>query len=154
MGHSSGAHLSLLVAADPKYLAKHKLAPGDVAGVVGLSPPVDLEPRKGGRGFGDALLAGRGADAFSRDVAVMRDASPVRHVSRDLPPVLLVVGGRDLPMLEGDARAFVERAKERKARAASFVSKGRDHMGVVRALLDDRSDVLEQVRAFLSNPKD
>jgi acetyl esterase/lipase len=154
MGHSSGAHLSLLVAADPKYLARHRLAPRDIAGVVGLSPPVDLEPRKGGGGFGDALLAGRGADVFSRDPAVMKDASPVRHISRAMPPVLLIVGGRDFPMLEADAKAFVEGAKEHKARAASFVSKGRAHMGVVRALLDDKSDVLEQVRAFLSNPED
>jgi acetyl esterase/lipase len=81
MGHSSGAHLSLLLAADPKYLARHKLSPADVLAVVGLSTPVDIEPRKDGKGFGDTLMGGRGADAFSRDVAVMRDASPVRHVS-------------------------------------------------------------------------
>jgi len=60
--------------------------------VVGLSTPTDVEPRKDGKGFGDALMGGRGADVFSRDVAVMRDASPVRHVSKSLPPVLLVVG--------------------------------------------------------------
>ena len=45
MGHSSGAHLSLLIATDPQYLAKHKLSPADIACVVGLSTPVDLEPR-------------------------------------------------------------------------------------------------------------
>jgi acetyl esterase/lipase len=154
IGHSSGAHLSLLLAADPKYLAKHKLAPGDIAGVVGLSPPVDLEPRKDGKGFGDALMAGHGADVFARDPAVMRDASPIRHLSRNLPPVLLIVGERDFPMLEADAKAFVERAREQKATADSFVTKGRDHMGVVRALLDERSDVLERVQSFLSKPKE
>ncbi len=66
VGHSSGAHLSLLLATDAKYLAKHKLGPADIAGVVGLSPPVDLEPRENGKGFGDALMGGRGAEAFSR----------------------------------------------------------------------------------------
>ncbi|MFO0844069.1 MAG: alpha/beta hydrolase [Gemmataceae bacterium] len=152
-GHSSGAHLSLLLASDPKYLARHKLKPADVAGVVGLSPPLDLEPRPGGKGFGDALMAGRGADVFSRDPAVMKDASPIRHVSKDLPPVLLIVGERDFPMLEGDAKAFVERAKKEKASADMMVTKGRDHMGVVRALLEDKSDVLEAVRTFLGKPQ-
>ena len=68
-GHSSGAHLSLLLATDPKYLARHRLSASDVAGVIGLSPPVDLQPRADGKGFGDALMAGRGADVFSRDPA-------------------------------------------------------------------------------------
>src|SRR5262249_50373860 len=111
MGHSSGAHLSLLCATDPKYLAAHKLSPADITGVVGLSTPVDLEPREGKKGFGDALMAGKGADVFSRDAAVMKDASPIQHVSKDLPPTLLVVGERDFPMLGADAKAFAEKGK-------------------------------------------
>jgi acetyl esterase/lipase len=149
MGHSSGAHLSLLVATDPKYLAAHKLSPADIAGVVGLSTPVDLEPREDKKGFGDALLAGKGAGAFSRDVAVMRAASPIQHVSKDLPPTLLVVGEKDFPMLEGDARAFVEKAKGVGREVTTFVGKGCDHMGVVRSLLEDRSAIQVEVLAFL-----
>jgi acetyl esterase/lipase len=149
VGHSSGAHLSLLVAADPKYLAGHKLAPEAVAGVVGLSTPVDLEPRGDKKGFGDALLAGRGADVFGRDAAAMRAASPIRHVSRDLPPVLLVVGERDYPMLAGDARAFAEKAKGVGRAVATYVAAGCDHMGVVRSLVEDRSPVRDEVVAFL-----
>jgi acetyl esterase/lipase len=152
MGHSSGAHLSLLLAADPKYLARHGLSRRDIAGVVGLSTPVDLTPRADGKGFGDALMKGRGADAFSRDVAVMTDASPIRHVSKGMPPVLLIVGGRDFPMLEGDAKAFIEKAGGLDLPAASFVAKDRDHMGVVRSLLEDESPVWKQVSGFLSKP--
>jgi acetyl esterase/lipase len=149
MGHSSGAHLSLLVATDPKYLARHHLSPADVAGVVGLSPPVDLEPRADKKGFGNALLAGKGADVFARDAAVMRAASPVRHITKALPPTLLIVGEKDFPMLEGDARAFARRAKEVGRTVTVFVGPGCDHMGVVRSLLEDRSAAREQVLGFL-----
>jgi acetyl esterase/lipase len=152
VGHSSGAHLSLLLAADPKYLAKHQLTPNDISGVVGLSPPVDLEPRPDGKGFGNALMDGRGAAAFSRDIATLKDASPVRHISKNLPPVLLIVGERDFPMLAGDAQTFVAKAKEAQATATSYITPGRDHMGVVQALLDDKSDVMQKVRAFINNP--
>jgi acetyl esterase/lipase len=149
MGHSSGAHLSLLLATDPKYLAPHKLSPADVAGVVGLSTPVDLEPHPDGRGFGDALMGGRGADVFSRDVAVLKAASPLQHVSGALPPTLLVVGQKDFPMLEGDARAFAEKAKRVGREVPVLLGKGRDHMGVVASLLEDKSPIREQVLSFL-----
>jgi acetyl esterase/lipase len=150
MGHSSGAQLSLLVATDPRYLARHALSTPDIAGVVGLSSPVDLEPRKDGKGFGDALMAGRGADVFSRDEAVMRAASPIRHVSKDTPPVLLVLGDRDFPMLEADAKAFVERAKGVGGSATLLIAKDRDHMGVVRSLVEDDSPTLKHVVEFVS----
>jgi acetyl esterase/lipase len=153
MGHSSGAQLSLLIAADPRYLAKLKLAPADIAAVIGLSAPVDLEPRKDGKGFGNSLMAGRGADVFNRDATIMRAASPLNHITKNLPPVLLIVGERDFPMLEGDAKAFVEKATAEKSRATMMAAKNRDHMGVVRALLEDKSDVLESVLRFLREVK-
>jgi len=149
MGHSSGAHLSLLIATDPKYLAKHELSPGDIVCVVGLSTPVDLEPRQDKKGFGDALMAGKGADVFSRDAALMKAASPIQHVAKDLPPTLLVVGEKDFPMLEGDARAFAAKAKELGKEVSLFVGKGCDHMGVVRSVVKERSPVRDEVLAFL-----
>jgi acetyl esterase/lipase len=139
----------LLLASDPRYLAAHGLSAADVGGCIGLSPPVDLEPRDDGKGYGDALMAGRGADVFSRDVGVMRDASPIVHVRKGLPPILLVVGERDFPMLEGDAHAFVEKVKGVGGSAALFVAPGRDHMEVVRSLIEDDSPVLKRVVDFL-----
>jgi acetyl esterase/lipase len=152
MGHSSGAHLSLLLASEPKYLAKHGLSRRDIAGVVGLSAPVDVKPRGDGKGFGDALMKGRGAEVFSRDVDVMADASPIRHISEGMPRVVLIVGDRDFPMLEGDARAFVEKARGHGLSAALFVAKDRDHMGVVRSLLEDESPIRKEVSGFVNQP--
>jgi acetyl esterase/lipase len=154
IGHSSGAHLSVLLATDPKYLATYKLSLSDIAAVVGLSTPVDLEPHEGKKGFGTVLMSGKGADVFSRDIAVMKDASPIRHISKDLPPTLLVVGEKDFPMLEGDARAFAEKAKTHNREVTTFVGKGCDHMGVVRSLLEDRSGIQEQVLGFLKKIDD
>jgi acetyl esterase/lipase len=154
MGHSSGAHLSLLLATDPKYLTTHKLSPADIAAVVGLSTPLDLEPHTDKRGFGDALMAGKGADVFSRDTAVMKAASPIQHVSEDLPHTLLIVGEKDFPMLEKDARTFAEKAKKAGRGVTTFVGKGCDHTGVIRSLLEERSAIREQVLTFLKKVGD
>jgi len=149
VGHSSGAQLCLIVASDARFLAARDLARSDVAGVVGLSPPVDLRPRAGKDGFGDALLGGKGADAFSRDAEVMADASPILKLSKDSPRTLLIVGERDFPMLPADVAAFATRATEVGASVETSVSKGRDHMGTVGALLEEKSDVTTKVLEFL-----
>jgi len=57
-------------------------------------------------------------------------------------------------MLEADAKAFAEKAKSVGVPVITSVAKDRDHMGVVRSLLDDKSPVLDQVVAFLKNPKE
>src|SRR5215510_10294460 len=83
-----------------------------------------------GRGYGDALLAGRGADVFKRDLELMKDASPIQHISKSLPPTLLVVGERDFPMLEGDARAFAKKAESFGRNVELMTAAGKDHMEV------------------------
>lgn len=149
MGHSSGAQLSLLLASDARHLAGKGLKPHDIAGVIGLSTPVDLEPRVDKKGFGDALMAGRGADAFDRNPETMKEASPIQHCSKALPPVQLVVGERDFPMLAADANAYAQKARDVGAMVEVFVAQGCDHMRVVRSVLDDESAVQRQILIFL-----
>ena len=148
-GHSSGAHLSLLIAADSRYLMKYKLSAKDILAVIGLSSPVDLEPKPDGRGYGDTLMGGRGADAFNRDVGLLKDASPIQHLSKTLPPTLLVVGERDFPMLETDAKAFAKKAEGFGLKVETMLASGKDHMGVARGMTDDTDAVFLRVAEFL-----
>ncbi len=148
-GHSSGAHLSLLIATDPRYLSAHRMTPADIRAVIGLSTPVDLSRHTDGHGYGDVLFSGRGADPFRRDEGLIEDASPIRHVSRGMPPTLLVVGGNDFPMLEGDARTFARKAKGFGDRVRVAVVPGKDHLGVTRGMTDPRDMVLATVQQFI-----
>jgi acetyl esterase/lipase len=150
VGHSSGAHLSLLIAADPKYLAAHHMSPSAIAGVIGLSTPTDLEPRDDGKGFGNTLMAGHGADPFGRDAKVMKDASPIQHVSKDLPHALLLVGDHDFPMFAGDAATFAAAAKKAGAKVQTEVIKDRDHLGMVRKLVEENDSVFRKLIAFVT----
>lgn len=148
-GHSSGAHLSLLVAADRRYLAAHNSKIADISAVIGLSAALDLSRHADGHGYGDVLLSGHGADPFKRDEDLMKDASPIEHVSRGMPPTLVVVGENDFPMLEADARAFARKAESAGARVQVAVAPGKDHMGVARGMIEDNDPVLSTVTAFL-----
>ena len=143
-GHSSGAHLSLLVAADPRYLAVHHLTPADVAAVIGVSTPVDLT-----RAYGQVLLQGHGADVFHRDPALMLDASPMAHISGDLPRTLLLVGGDDFPMLAGGAHTFMTKAQAAGCHVSMAVIPGKDHMAMAQGLTSEHDPVLAAVLTFL-----
>lgn len=87
---------------------------------------------------------------FGRDTSIMKDASPIQHLSKGLPPTLLIVGEKDFPMLEGDAKCFAEKAKGLGVTVPVIVVKGCNHMQVVSSLLEDKSPVQEDVLAFLS----
>ena len=148
-GHSSGAHLGLLVATDPKYLAAHGLKRSDITAVIALSAPTDLSPRSDGRGYGDALLAGHGADAFKRDPVLMKDASPVSHVCAGLPPLLLLVGEQDFPAIDGQTREFARKAEAAGNIVEFALIPGKDHMSMARGMTDANDPVFVRVLAFL-----
>ncbi|SPE40265.1 hypothetical protein SBA3_370031 [Candidatus Sulfopaludibacter sp. SbA3] len=127
-GHSSGAHLSLLIATDQKYLAAHHLTPADIPAVIGLSTPVDLSRHPDGHGYGDVLLAGRGAGGPRR-----RSLPPRRNIDESCQPHRV-----RLPRL---ARHSSRRGRKRLPHAASRCSRlcpksgepGRPRAGGTRA---------------------
>ncbi|MFT3805903.1 alpha/beta hydrolase [Arenimonas sp.] len=84
VGHSAGAHIAALLAADARYLAEAGLAPADLAGVVGLSGPYDFLP------ITNAELR----EVFG-DEGQWPATQPVNFVDGDEPPFLLMHGLKD-----------------------------------------------------------
>jgi acetyl esterase/lipase len=82
IGHSAGAYLAMLLATDPRWLAAHKLAPRDIAGVAPVS------------GFFWVDKEGVGPDrptyVWGPDRKVWVESSPARYLRADLPPVLIL----------------------------------------------------------------
>ncbi|AKM11526.1 hypothetical protein AB433_04160 [Croceicoccus naphthovorans] len=77
MGHSAGAHLSALIATDPRYLAAHDLRPSDIAGAILLDGPaydVPLQIRDAGPFLGIAYQL-----AFGSGYARQDALSPAMH---------------------------------------------------------------------------
>ncbi len=89
MGHSAGCHLVTLLALDPRYLAKVRLHPSDLRGVVAWSGGTyDLVAKvKAGGMYGPYIKS-----AFGDSEAAWRDASPVAHVgdAKPLPAFLFI----------------------------------------------------------------
>ncbi len=148
-GHSSGAHLSALIALDTTYLTRAGVSARAIRGVVALSTPSDLRTRPSGDGYGDALMGGAGADTFRRDTTVLWQASPLRYVRAGAPPFLLAVAENDFPMLPGDSRVFADALKQRGVEVSLLVVPGGNHLSTVAALLDPESAVWKAFIGFV-----
>ncbi len=142
MGHSAGAHIAALLSTDPHYLAEHGLDSAALRGFVGLSGPYDFLPIESGY-----LL-----EVFPE---ILRGASqPIRFVSADVPPTLLIHGTDDKVVLPANSERLAERLSELGVDVTLKLYKGAGHAEVVAALappLDFTGTTLEDVRKFLDS---
>lgn len=81
-GHSAGAQIAALLGTDARYLRDHGMAPGDLAGVIGLSGPYDF------------VISGQYRPVFGPP-AQWPLAQAVNHVDGDEPAFLLIHGDAD-----------------------------------------------------------
>jgi acetyl esterase/lipase len=84
-GHSAGAHIAALVAADARYLRAVGLAPRELAGVIGIAGPYDFAP------ITDPDLR----RIFGDTPAQWAASQPIEFVDGDEPPFLLLHGDDD-----------------------------------------------------------
>jgi acetyl esterase/lipase len=86
-GHSAGGYLDLMVGMDKRWLQKHNIDANRIAGLLPLSPQTitHFKIRKE-RGIEDTQ-------------PIIDEYAPLFHVRKDLPPLVLITGDRELEML-------------------------------------------------------
>ncbi len=100
-GHSAGAHIASLLALNPDYLEKYALTPGNVQGMIGLAGPYDFLPLKS-----DTLKTIFGLENQRWQ------SQPINFVSGDNPPMLLLVGERDLTVWPRNSYRLADKITE------------------------------------------
>jgi acetyl esterase/lipase len=118
-GHSAGGHLAALLAADDSYVKKEGRSRKDIRAVIALSGVYrvdDLDLKL-------AVVDPQGvmrmnvnirplALAFGNDPKVLKEASPLTHVQKGLPPFLLMNAGFDYPPLKRMTKEFAAALKD------------------------------------------
>ncbi|MEE4173101.1 MAG: alpha/beta hydrolase [Xanthomonadales bacterium] len=122
MGHSAGAHIAGLLALDPAYLQSAGVDPGRLAGWIGLSGPYDFLPIESGY-----LL-----DVFPGNSRAQ--SQPIRFVSGDAPPTLLVHGADDGVVEPGNSRRLANALEAAGVDVTLVEQEGRSHAATVAAL--------------------
>jgi acetyl esterase len=124
-GGSAGGHLAAMVALTPGMFEPEDAAPvpSTVTAAVTWYPCVDMA----------TLLAhpegGPMVEAFlgSRDAALLREASPLTHVTAAAPPILTMTGSADGLTTEVDIRRFHDLLDAHAVRNRLSVYEGADH---------------------------
>lgn len=121
MGHSSGGHLVMLIAANPKYLNSVGLSPSSISSVVSLEGPLNLT---------DFLQRmGTYKKVFGNNKKVWEEASPETYAGNsDLPPMLLVSRNKS------SITAFMEKAKKAGNKVSYFECRSLSHSNVTNLL--------------------
>jgi acetyl esterase/lipase len=116
-GHSAGGHLVSLMATDESYLEAEGLSARDIRGVVSVSGVYDVEAldfkvEVKRRWFEFHTELRPFACVFGDDAEAAKQASPVAHVRKGLPPFLLIYGGVDYPPVRHTTKEFAAALKE------------------------------------------
>jgi acetyl esterase/lipase len=131
-GHSAGGHLVALLATDESYLKEEKCSLKDIRGVVAVSGVYTI-----------TTLVPLFQDAFGKDEAVCKAASPINHCEGKHPPFLIAYGKRDLPFIDQMAEQFGKKLQENKC-DATLMKVNEDHISIVIKLGTDTDDPLHK----------
>jgi acetyl esterase/lipase len=84
MGHSAGAHIAMMTALDPQWLAAQNLTTDVIKGVIGLAGPYDFLP-----------LTSDSAQIALGQWPDLTETQPITYARADAPPLLLLTGDKD-----------------------------------------------------------
>jgi acetyl esterase/lipase len=145
MGHSAGAYIGAMLAFHRRWLDRVGLDAGrDLAGMVGLAGPYDFLP------IVDPVLQ----TIFGGPDRI--DTQPIRHVTADAPPVLLIAPRRDRVVSAGNTKRLAAQIRAFGSNVDERIYPLVGHLSVLGALarpLRFLAPVLNDVTAFVTSAK-
>lgn len=145
MGHSAGAHLSLLVGWAPPYLAAQGLGPQDLAGIIAISGPTDLAD------LATTWAGERNVPlAFGDDPSRWAAASPLTWVREGLPPTFLVLADGDFPVLRRENEALRQVLLRPNRPHRYRETQSRDHATIITRLWEDGDPLGEELLQWIT----
>jgi acetyl esterase/lipase len=140
MGHSAGAHIALMLAANTPYLATVGVDRMKIRGVVGLSGPYDFLP----------LTDPKLQDIFGGPNNPKIE--PITFAKAPLPSALLIHGAADITVEPGNSERLAAAWRAAGGSVELKLYPGVDHKGVVAAfsdLLRERAPTRDDVLAWI-----
>ena len=128
-GMSAGGHLSLMLglapdAGDPTNEDEVLRVGNRVAAVVAYYPPVDLDPASGAV---NTERPSKRYPALNFDAALVREMSPLAHVSADDPPTLLLHGDADKTVPIAQSQMILKALRQHNVTTDFILFPGAEH---------------------------
>jgi acetyl esterase/lipase len=148
-GHSAGAHLATLIAADRRYFDSLRVE-SSIRGVVlidagGLDMYSYLLEHAGGEGK-------RYLSTFTARPEVWKDASPLYHLSADTPPLLIYRGGKTYPSIVKSHQAFLQALKVYVPQPYYKVQQKLGHIAMIVQFVFTPNPRYREIGRFMQHP--
>jgi len=153
VGHSSGGLLTALHGTDEKYLKKNKLNLSDIAGCIPMGTLLTNTFNL------DGLSAERQRSIFEKNAYlsifgsydVLRDSIPIAHVSKNMPPFLILIAEAEQhqPPILNSAREFAAAAGQTGSKVEIEVLKGRTHYEAINQMVNTEDPTLSRILKFV-----
>jgi acetyl esterase/lipase len=141
-GHSAGAYIAMMLAADPHYLRAAGAEPSWIRGVIGIAGPYDFLPLQD-----ENLVAIFGGENRS-------DTQPINHIDGKRTPMLLAYGTDDTTVLPRNTLAIAAKLRSFGSPVEVKSYPGVGHIGIILSLAPGfrgrttlRQDVLDFITA-------
>lgn len=121
MGHSAGAHLALMLAANAQWMAPHHIKPTRIAGAVGLAGPYNFLPLNE-----DDMIG-----MFGSTPEEQARSQPINFVDGDEPPMLLLHGADDKTVWAKNSTSLAQAVNAKDGRAQVIIYPGVTHSGIL-----------------------
>ena len=142
MGHSAGAHIAMMTALDPQWLAADNLKPDIIKGVIGLAGPYDFLPLTTDS---SKIALGQWPD--------LTETQPITYARADAPPLLLLTGDKDTVVKPRNSKVLSEKIQALGGQQQLKIYPGVDHADIIMAVarpFRNKAPVVEDVVNFIN----
>ena len=141
MGHSAGAHIAMMAALDPRWLAANNLKTDVVKGVIGLAGPYDFLPLTT---ESSKIALGQWPD--------LTETQPITFARKDAPPLLLLTGDKDTVVKPRNSKVLAEKIQSLGGKEELKIYPNVDHADIIMAVarpFRTKAPVIEDVVNFI-----
>jgi len=145
-GHSSGGHLSALVATDQEYFKEVKIE-NPIKGVALIDAfGLDMYSYlKNSQNQKDSIYL----PTFTTDPANWKKGSPIYFLNTQSPPFLMFVGGRTYPAIKKYSATFFETLKLYRPEAKLILVKRKKHVPMIAQFYNPGSRCYDDILEFM-----
>jgi acetyl esterase/lipase len=121
-GHSAGAYIAVMLAANPRYLNEAGADLSCLAGAIGIAGPYDFLP----------ITNPTRIEIFGGSDRV--ETQPIHFIDGKRPPMLLLTGDRDVNILPDNTHNLAAKLREQESEVEEIVYPGIEHFRIILAL--------------------
>jgi acetyl esterase/lipase len=146
-GHSAGGHLATLISVREKYFESIGLK-DPIKGVI-LIDAAGLDMYK----YLTEDSGSRYMTAFTKDPVQWKEASPIYHLHKGVPPMLIFTGGKTYPNIKDSNERFAKKLAENTIAYNYKVVKRKRHAPMIFQLYNSNHFIYKDILSFMKEQK-